>query len=176
MKKTIKLLIGILLFAVVSANTAFAIDVYPDGYSSGEEIELDTSELQEIQVETDLAASATGAHTITVRTNHYSVQAKNEAGDSWQTLTGTYNSVLGEMEYVFSWTGYDDEVLVKITNDIGASNGQHIVGVILDGATNPTDISTIVVTTSIPEFPTIALPIAAILGLAFIFQRRKEEE
>ena len=29
---------------------------------------------------------------------------------------------------------------------------------------------------SIPEFPTIALPIAAILGLAFIFQRRREEE
>ena len=28
----------------------------------------------------------------------------------------------------------------------------------------------------IPEFPTIALPIAAILGLAFIFQRRREEE
>lgn len=28
--------------------------------------------------------------------------------------------------------------------------------------------------TSIPEFPTIALPIAAILGLAFYFQRRKE--
>ncbi|MDG6242952.1 MAG: PEF-CTERM sorting domain-containing protein [Methanolobus sp.] len=26
----------------------------------------------------------------------------------------------------------------------------------------------------IPEFPTIALPIAAILGLAFFFQRRKE--
>jgi hypothetical protein len=26
----------------------------------------------------------------------------------------------------------------------------------------------------IPEFPTVALPIAAILGLAFIFQRRKE--
>ena len=29
--------------------------------------------------------------------------------------------------------------------------------------------------TSIPEFPTVALPIAAILGLAFIFQRRKDE-
>lgn len=28
--------------------------------------------------------------------------------------------------------------------------------------------------TEIPEFPTIALPVAAILGLAFIFQRRKE--
>lgn len=29
-------------------------------------------------------------------------------------------------------------------------------------------------TTDIPEFPTIALPIAAILGLAFIFQRKQE--
>jgi hypothetical protein len=28
--------------------------------------------------------------------------------------------------------------------------------------------------TEIPEFPTVALPIAAILGLAFFFQRRKE--
>lgn len=33
-----------------------------------------------------------------------------------------------------------------------------------------------IVNIQIPEFPTIALPIAAILGLAFIFQRRKEEE
>ena len=29
---------------------------------------------------------------------------------------------------------------------------------------------------NIPEFPTIALPVAAILGLAFIFQRRREED
>nr|WP_305891116.1 PEF-CTERM sorting domain-containing protein [Methanolobus chelungpuianus] len=26
-----------------------------------------------------------------------------------------------------------------------------------------------------PEFPTVALPVAAILGLAFLMQRRKEE-
>ena len=32
------------------------------------------------------------------------------------------------------------------------------------------------VNVSVPEFPTIALPVAAILGLAFIFQRRKEED
>ena len=29
---------------------------------------------------------------------------------------------------------------------------------------------------AVPEFPTIALPVAAILGLAFIFQRRREED
>ncbi|HJH28539.1 MAG TPA: PEF-CTERM sorting domain-containing protein, partial [Methanosarcinaceae archaeon] len=28
----------------------------------------------------------------------------------------------------------------------------------------------------VPEFPTIALPVAAILGLAFFFQRRREED
>ncbi|WP_406661277.1 PEF-CTERM sorting domain-containing protein [Methanolobus sp. ZRKC3] len=28
--------------------------------------------------------------------------------------------------------------------------------------------------TEIPEFPTMALPVAAILGLAFIFQRRRD--
>jgi hypothetical protein len=31
------------------------------------------------------------------------------------------------------------------------------------------------ITSEIPEFPTIALPVAAILGLAFFMQRRKEE-
>lgn len=31
------------------------------------------------------------------------------------------------------------------------------------------------VNSEIPEFPTIALPVAAILGLAFLMQRRKEE-
>ena len=29
---------------------------------------------------------------------------------------------------------------------------------------------------TVPEFPAIALPVAAILGLAFIFQRRREED
>ena len=30
-------------------------------------------------------------------------------------------------------------------------------------------------TIEVPEFPTVALPVAAIIGLAFIFMRRKEE-
>ena len=38
-----------------------------------------------------------------------------------------------------------------------------------------TDMTGVVISeTNIPEFPTVALPIAAILGLAFFFQRRKE--
>jgi hypothetical protein len=45
----------------------------------------------------------------------------------------------------------------------GSSSGQTLVD------------TTHTFTTAIPEFPTIALPVAAIIGLAFFMQRRKEE-
>lgn len=38
-----------------------------------------------------------------------------------------------------------------------------------------TEIDTASRTINVPEFPTVALPIAAILGLAFILQRRREQ-
>ena len=48
---------------------------------------------------------------------------------------------------------------------------------ISDSATGNVFAARLVIDTiTVPEFPTIALPIAAILGLAFIFQRRREEE
>ncbi len=37
-----------------------------------------------------------------------------------------------------------------------------------------TDETSVTIYTTVPEFPTVALPVAAILGLAFIFGRRKE--
>lgn len=46
-----------------------------------------------------------------------------------------------------------------------------------DGSTAPSNVVTKEWTsdqTEIPEFPTIALPIIAVLGLAFFFQRRKD--
>ena len=48
-------------------------------------------------------------------------------------------------------------------------------GLASDGLTVITGSST-TLAHAVPEFPTIALPIAAILGLAFIIQRRREEE
>ena len=47
---------------------------------------------------------------------------------------------------------------------------------ILKDYSSPLSLNLALVDVNIPEFPTIALPIAAILGLAFIFQRRREEE
>ncbi|MDF1558275.1 MAG: PEF-CTERM sorting domain-containing protein, partial [ANME-2 cluster archaeon] len=42
------------------------------------------------------------------------------------------------------------------------------------GDTGSVTISITTNGTEIPEFPTVALPIAAILGLMFLFQRRKD--
>ena len=47
-------------------------------------------------------------------------------------------------------------------------NGVYAGGTYVDGSTTFVN--------AVPEFPTIALPVAAILGLAFIFQRRREED
>lgn len=41
-------------------------------------------------------------------------------------------------------------------------------------SSNPYIIEYEPTSTSVPEFPTVVLPIAAIIGLAFIFQRKKE--
>lgn len=68
-------------------------------------------------------------------------------------------------------------ISVKETAPVGALYTVEI------GAGNPDDMSSAITEfqtvsksiESIPEFPTVALPIAAILGLAFFMQRRKEE-
>ena len=64
-------------------------------------------------------------------------------------------------------------------NDAQQVNKQYMVYFYADTVPilqSHTGVVTSIVDTEIPEFPTIALPVAAILGLAFIFQRRREED
>lgn len=63
-------------------------------------------------------------------------------------------------------------VYMKATD--GTNTG--VASGVLNGYSNILTIDLAIVDIQIPEFPTIALPVAAILGLAFIFQRRREEE
>ncbi|TGC11607.1 hypothetical protein CUN85_01410 [Methanolobus halotolerans] len=86
-----------------------------------------------------------------------------------------------------SFVDYD---MVRVTIEAGAEQGQTFSGRVdvykEDPTQNPEAVAVLQVpfvwasasqnfNAQIPEFPTVALPIAAILGLAFIFQRRKEE-
>ena len=76
-----------------------------------------------------------------------------------------------------SETRFTQTISVKDANTGATINDRYIIIGSLGGAiayihqvTTSTDII------PVPEFPTIALPVAAILGLAFIFQRRREED
>ncbi|MDK2825736.1 PEF-CTERM protein sorting domain-containing protein [Methanolobus vulcani] len=71
---------------------------------------------------------------------------------------------------------YTDVGVIQITLDANApATGQWrvTVGAGEDAVTK--DVGSAARNFLIPEFPTIALPVAAILGLAFFIQRRKQE-
>jgi len=71
---------------------------------------------------------------------------------------------------------YTDVGVIQITLDANAPvTGQWRVTVGAGEDVQTLDVGSAARNFLIPEFPTVALPIAAILGLAFIFQRRKEE-
>lgn len=81
--------------------------------------------------------------------------------------------------------GSDGKLIKKVegTVNLGTSNylevtGQHIAYVVIycgivDDFQYETEDTQSTPDTSIPEFPNIALPVAAMLGLIFVFQRKK---
>ncbi|SFM57078.1 PEF-CTERM sorting domain-containing protein [Methanolobus profundi] len=102
--------------------------------------------------------------------------------------TGLTMDILKQGTYVSSnpFTDYD---IVRVTVEQGAAQGDSFSGRIdvyredPDANVQAVAIASIPFWASasqnfnaqIPEFPTIALPVAAIIGLAFFMQRRKEE-
>ncbi len=100
-------------------------------------------------------------------------------GANWGQMgySAPHNTYMDGSEYVSTWT-------FKV-KDNGDANDNAQVGVEYD-IFFTADIddnrdwtifrgSATSDTTAVPEFPTIALPVAAIIGLAFILQRRNEE-
>ena len=147
------LLIAIALIAMIGTASA--------GYGIGHDvtgpITLDTEESQTFMVTvTDASSPST-----------FSV-------DGASMFTVTIDGGAGPV----AWNGTDKTFEVVVTNDMGASNGAYVINFKNVDSSGTAGLATTVevLITTIPEFPTIALPIAAILGLAFIFQRRKEEE
>lgn len=73
-------------------------------------------------------------------------------------------------------TRYTKTIWVKDANTGASIDDRFITIGSLGGATAYVQqVTTSTDVIAVPEFPTIALPVAAILGLVFIFQRRKEE-
>jgi PKD repeat protein len=98
--------------------------------------------------------------------------------------SGSFDSYGTIVSYEWSFGGEPEIVNSPTITHTYASAGIYDVSLSVLDDRNEMDncVTTVTVTEpsvpnpdqSIPEFPTIALPIAAILGLAFIIQRRKE--
>ncbi|MBP2031241.1 hypothetical protein J2755_002204 [Methanohalophilus levihalophilus] len=69
---------------------------------------------------------------------------------------------------------YMDVGVIKIEKDANAPMDT-VYRVQVEAGGEGTEIDTASRTINVPEFPTVALPIAAILGLAFFIQRRRDE-
>jgi len=116
---------------------------------------------------------------------HWVFSTKGASTDAYLVLTdmegesiGTYNPAGPlDAEVWHFYTEYTDVNDLKATIYLNGAQGpgsglvisDYCPGDNGDGGTGGDDDPE-----PIPEFPTVALPIAAILGLAFFFQRRKE--
>ena len=85
-------------------------------------------------------------------------------------------------EYTTTWifsikdnTAYNDDT-TQMNTDYDVYFEVFDVTGVIDTAITPVKGSATTDVIPVPEFPTLALPVAAILGLAFIFQRRREED
>jgi hypothetical protein len=69
---------------------------------------------------------------------------------------------------------YVDERVVKVIIGNVPEGSEIVASVSADNMFDPITITAVKRSTVIPEFPTVALPVAAILGLVFIFGRKKD--
>ena len=157
MKRQISISIVVcMLLAIISANTAMAINF--NGNPS--DAILDTGE------------SMTFAVNITNALDESHIFEISGVDEFIVKVNGT---VIDPLTWSTSWSGTaSPEWSIEVTN-VDAPNGDYNMELHHDQTVGATALLTVPIS-AIPEFPTIALPVAAILGLAFIFQRRREED
>ena len=91
--------------------------------------------------------------------------------------TGWTNNALASSSYVAIYNNsYTFDVYVKGTVEAEIHVYDNAGQTYISSETTACDSASASANIDVPEFPTIALPVAAILGLAFIFQRRRKEE
>jgi hypothetical protein len=96
-----------------------------------------------------------------------------EPGSYQESEYGTFNTQLKKNTNSYKTSG---PIVIELSSGIGTLSPSDIVVHISFGDEDDPD-ETLVGSgwVGIPEFPTVALPVAAILGLMFVFGRKKQE-
>jgi hypothetical protein len=164
-----------LIFVVMLAGTAIApisspaIDI--EKYTNGEDVT--TMPGPEVSVGSTVTWTYNVTNTGNVPLTSVTVMDQNNQGDPVATITNIVNKGNGDdtldvgESWIYQATG--TAILGQYTN-----NG--LVSAYYD-ITRVKDVDKshyFGIENEIPEFPTIALPMLAIMGLAFVFMRRKE--
>ncbi|MCQ6962310.1 PEF-CTERM sorting domain-containing protein [Methanolobus chelungpuianus] len=160
--RTKALIIAILIaLASISAASAYSLDAPEDTI-----LKVGNTVIYEVTV---TGAASPSNFSVKIVDENF-----NDASEYFSLKVQGNNAAFGEKIY---WEGTDIPFEVEITNN-NAPVGYYQLEFeniatgarIAKKATSTTNVES-----EIPEFPTIALPVAAILGLAFFMQRRKEE-
>lgn len=166
MKKILLLISGLLILSLSGAAMASSIVLNPSttvyiGPNGAADVSLDVMDLDNDEYTIELVVVGQGIEA--------TISNSAELGLSGWATEGT--SAKG----TFTYAGTPLEGTINIKRTFGESSG--LVNVLVyDGDTLVTSkkIAAEYVNVEVPEFPTVALPVAAILGLVFIFGRRKE--
>ena len=191
---------GLNMNKMVIVLVAIAIAMVGSGPAAGEQINVydvggttpvsSLSLVQSSDVEKDLIVSA--MDDIATNTNHYLTYTVTPTHTPVGETTSSTDITIQFKENSGSWGGMpyqwtqavtspsSESLKIRFTATTTAPEGAQYKIRVYDSLSSTSweyeAMLTIYATALAPEFPTIALPVAAILGLAFIFQRRKDEE
>ncbi|WP_440954699.1 PEF-CTERM sorting domain-containing protein [Methanosarcina sp. Mfa9] len=170
MKKILLLLVsGLLVLSLAGPAMAIGIDFPPSSYVNGvPNVYITPDGITVTKLSTVVTTSVAGDYAFLIETDTDSLEASienlNGGSISWGSYTSSSTSTIN-----LGVANYDCDLYVR-----GSTDGLiTIYATGPDGAEPPQEVE-VFVKSNIPEFPTVALPVAAILGLVFIFGRRKE--
>ena len=182
------IVVTMLMVAMIGTAAAVGTDVYEmDGVTSVTSMDLvpGGSAVEKKLIVEFLNDGPMGhniTHSVGVASHGVGTASPDDIIIRYQELDPINGSGLAPQTYPWTQESDDDSgefETLRITFAAAASapNGAtYEIQISDDGTGNIHTISCHVKSANIPEFPTIALPVAAILGLAFIFQRRREED
>jgi hypothetical protein len=172
MKKMLLLLVSGLLIACIAGSAVAASNAgtlyIRDGASSSSAIITSSILMDKTSQQTIYAAASCPNE----KTETYDVTVKRTDDPSGPIHLDVSPS--GSSAFIFSWTSSTKgkefyQPLVLTMTDAGDNEAYDIT---VAGKTLSVSVTSQV--QSIPEFPTVAAPVAAVLGLLFVFGRKKE--
>jgi hypothetical protein len=168
MKKMLLLLVsGLLLVCMAGSAMAAAPKIFDEtckiDYSS-QTVELKPGQTLDLSYYVSYGPDDVGAYDYGI--DVYATNGGSNTDITVLRMPATFTLVSGSNEF------WDKDVITLLLDENAPAGAKYTISI--GDLETPVVISATTVVSSVPEFPTVALPVAALIGLVFIFGRRKE--